>query len=203
MTSAELGLKSPVPPDDSCFQIQSKFAELLPGEAVRASEPLSMDEIAIYEAVLERWNSQSKQSLNVSNKTMPLDSDISDCECLKAIDVQSFANATRSYHHLQKNTLSSENLRIVDAEFQTAIVHDNDPHASMGKGLSVDAAVRRAFANGLFTLSEVAFDKEHHRAIVSFSFVCGSLCGSGSVWLFEKVDGTWKKAEHNCGGWIS
>jgi hypothetical protein len=52
-------------------------------------------------------------------------------------------------------------------------------------------------------MSEIAFDKEQGRALVSYSFVCGSLCGSGGVWLFEKVDGVWKKSERVCGGWIS
>lgn len=73
----------------------------------------------------------------------------------------------------------------------------------MRKGVSVDAAVNNAFKNGLFELSEIAFDKAHRRAIVSYSFVCGSLCGNGGVWLFEKVDGVWKKSENVCGGWIS
>jgi hypothetical protein len=38
-------------------------------------------------------------------------------------------------------------------------------------------------------MSEIAFDKEQQRALVGYSFECGSLCGSGGVWLFEKFDG--------------
>lgn len=202
LTPAQLALKPLSPPDDSCFQIQRTFSELPTKDPVRSSGPLGVDELAIYEAVLEHWNSRG-ELLNVSDKTTPLDGNTSDCECLKAVDVRSFADATRSYHQLKRDSFTSKNLRLVDAELQSAHVHDNDPHASMEKGLSVDAAVKRAFANGLFTVSEVAFDNERNRAIVSFSFVCGSLCGSGNVWLFEKVDGAWKKSEHTCGGWTS
>lgn len=203
LTPSELLLKLPPPPDDSCFQIQRALADAAPDKVVRESSVLSADEITIYEAVLERWNSKSSKPLNLSNRTTPLDRNISDCECLKGMDVQSLAKATRSFRFLTRGDLPSRTIRLVDAELQTAIVRDNDPHNLMRKGVSVDAAVNNAFKNGLFELSEIAFDKAHRRAIVSYSFVCGSLCGNGGVWLFEKVDGVWKKSENVCGGWIS
>jgi hypothetical protein len=81
-------------------------------------------------------------------------------------------------------------------------VHDNDPRNWIGKGNSVESAVNNAFDSGLFSLSQIAFDKQHRRALVMYSFVCGSLCGSG-VWLFENVNGEWKRIEHLCGGWVS
>jgi hypothetical protein len=63
--------------------------------------------------------------------------------------------------------------------------------------------VEEAFANGLFTLSEIAFDTESNRALVSYSFICGSLCGSGNTWVFEKIGGEWKRVDRSCGGWVS
>jgi hypothetical protein len=73
----------------------------------------------------------------------------------------------------------------------------------MGQGKSVEGAVANAFANGLFFLSEIAFDREHMHALVRFSFVCGSLCGSGATTLFEKVGSQWKRTDRTCGSWVS
>ena len=101
------------------------------------------------------------------------------------------------------DVLGRNNIRLVDANKQAVIVQSNDPNHSIREGKSVKAAVNRAFSTGLFSMSEIALDKEQQRALVSYSFVCGSLCGSGGVWLFEKVDGAWKKSEHVCGGWVS
>ena len=92
---------------------------------------------------------------------------------------------------------------LVDADKQAVIVHSNDPNNSIREGKSVEIAVNVAFSTGLFSMTEIAFDKEQRRALVSYSFVCGSLCGSRGVWLFERVDGVWKKSERACGGWIS
>ena len=202
LTPTELALKTPAPPDDSCFQTQVALAELGDKKAIRDATPLTADELAIYKTVLARWNEGPRSSLNVSSRTMPLDRDISDCDCLKGMDVQSLAKATRSFHVLTRDVLTN-GARLVDAEFQSAIVVRNDPMNSIRNGSSVDSAVEQGFSNGLFELSEIAFDKERRRAIVSYSFVCGSLCGSGGTWLFEKVDGIWKKSERMCGGWVS
>jgi hypothetical protein len=205
LTPSELSLKPILPPNDSCFQVQRTLADLSlrAVRPLRELAPLGVDERAIYTAVLERWNPEPLKRLNVSNRTVPLDHNISDCTCLTAVDLASFARATRSFHLLSPDVLTSKSIKLVDAELQRAIVQTNDPHNSMSQGLSVHAAVDRAFADGLFQLSEIAFDREHRRAILSYSFVCGSLCGSGGVWLFDKVDGVWKRLEHDCGGWVS
>jgi hypothetical protein len=99
--------------------------------------------------------------------------------------------------------LSPDKLPSVDADKQAVIVQSNDPSNSIREGKSVETAVNGAFSTGLFSMSKIAFDKEQRRALVSYSFVCGSLCGNGGVWLFEKVDGVWKKSERVCGAWIS
>ncbi len=38
--------------------------------------------------------------------------------------------------------------------------------------------------------------------VVSYRFWCGSLCGNGATWVFEKVGKQWKKTD-SCGDWIS
>jgi hypothetical protein len=66
----------------------------------------------------------------------------------------------------------------------------------------VDQSLKRAFGSALFELSEIVFDKEHRRAVVSYSFVCGELCGNGSTLVLNKVGQGWKVAKR-CGGWVS
>ncbi len=122
---------------------------------------------------------------------------------MKGIEPQAIASAAHSFRILTGYVLGGKNVRLVDADKQAAIVQSNDPSNSIREGKSVETAVNRAFSTGLFSMSEIAFDNEQRRALVSYSFVCGSLCGSGGVWLFEKVDGVWKKSERVCGGWIS
>jgi len=199
-------LTPPTPPDDTCDQIQRILAGSPNLKPVRSTNPLSADDVAIYQDVLERWNSGSPGLLNVSNRTYPIEREVRefpDCGCLKGIEVQSIANAARSFHVLTTGLLRGRAIRLVDADKQAVIVRTNDPDNSMREGKSVETAVRGAFSAGLFSMSEVVFDKDHRRALVSYSFVCGSLCGSGGVWLFEKVDGVWKKLDRVCGGWVS
>jgi hypothetical protein len=206
LTPSELAAKRPMPtapPDDVCAQMQRALAGSLTKKPVRNKNPLSADDVAIYEEILERWNSKSRSPLNVSNRTFRLDRGLSDCDCLKGIEPQSIENAANSFHILTGDVLGRKSIRFVDAGKQAVVIHSNDPDNPIREGKRVEAAVNEAFSTGLFSVSEIAFDKEHRRALVSYSFVCGSLCGSGGVWLFEKVDGLWKKSEHACDGWVS
>jgi hypothetical protein len=206
LTPTELAAKRltpPAPPDDICAEIQRALAGSSDEKPVRNTNPFSADEAAIYRGVLEHWNSKSPSPLNVSDRTFPIDRDLLDCDCLKGIEPQNIANAAHSFHNLMGDVLGGSNIRLVDADQQALILRNYDPSKSTHVGKSVETAVNRAFSTGLFSVSEIAFDKGHRRALVSYSFVCGSLCGSGGVWLFEKVDGVWKKSDHVCGGWIS
>jgi hypothetical protein len=169
--------------------------------------PLTPDEIAIYKAVIQQWISGSPRPLNVSTRTSPIPASLDstalgDCACTIDIQPESLLSATRSYHQLIQDTLDVEKVRLVDPRKQATIV-SNDPDNAMRRGKSANAAVEEAFTNGLFTLSEIAFDREHKHALVSYSFACGSLCGSGNTWVFEKVAGEWKKVNLACGGWVS
>jgi len=174
----------------------------------KSATPLSEDEIAIYKAVLWQYASDESRSLNVSSKTYPLDPEshmngLRNGECLKGIQLDNLAAISHTYHELPPEVLSGKNMRLVDPEKQAKIVKSNDPDRTMAKGKSVDNAVKDAFATGLFSISEIAFDKDHRYAAVSYSFWCGGLCGHGSTLVFQKAGSEWKKMERNCGGWIS
>ena len=111
--------------------------------------------------------------------------------------------ASHSIHALTRAVFPERNIRLVDADAQLTTIQHNDPHNGMAAGKSVEKAVADAFASGLFSMSEIAFDRDHRQALVSYSFVRGSLCGSGGTWLLEKVNGAWRKTDRVCGGWVS
>ena len=202
LSPGELGQKTPrppEPPDDRCPKAQRILEDST--EPVRLQRSLTTDEAAIYASLIEHWNKQ-RTPLNLSRRTIPLYRNISDCDCLKDIDFESLTRASRSFRFLPRS-ISSKFIRLVDEDSQIALVQTSDPENTIRAGGSVDAAVSEAFANGLFEVSEIAFDKTGQKAIVSYSFRCGQLCGNGGVRSFEKVNGAWKQAQQTCGGWMS
>ena len=174
----------------------------------KATTPLSADELTIYKAVLQHYSSKEAGNLHVSSTTYPLNPDsptsgLAGPDCLKGIQLENLATLSHSFHDLTPDVLTGNGMALVDPKKQAKIVHSNDPSDTIRKGKSVNNAVTDAFATALFSMSEIAFDKEHHFAVVSYTFWCGSLCANGSTIVFENVDGVWKNANRNCGGWVS
>jgi hypothetical protein len=176
-------------------------------EPIKSNTPLSADEIEIYRVLLEQYASKESGYLNISSRTYPLDAKSHrnglTPDCLRGIELENLANLARSFHDLLIEVVDGKRMRLVDPKKQAKIVRDNDPDNTMRRGLSAAKAVRQAYSTALFSLSEIAFDKEHRHAVVAYSFWCGSLCGQGSTVIFEKVGGKWKRVDHSCGGWIS
>jgi hypothetical protein len=174
---------------------------------VESTIPLSVDEIAVYKAVLQIYSADKRRNLNVSAKTYPLDPSAPTTgfdrpECLNGVQLDNLLTVSHSYHQLPPEVLPSKAMKIVDPKMQARIVHSNDPSYTTPKGKRLKDAVEAAFTTGLFSMSEIAFDKEHRFAAVRYSFWCGSLCGHGSTLVFEKVNGEWRNTR-KCGGWIS
>ena len=210
LSATELALKHINPPtawaDPDCERVRRAVRTAVgePGPKTTINVGyLSADEVAVYSTVLHQWNADAR-TLNVANRTFPLDSVSRDstCECLRGLDVESLAHAFHSFHYLTHDDFSERNIRFVDAKQFTAVQTD-DPHNGMAEGKSIEKAVDDAVGSGLFSISEIAFDREHRVALVSYEFVCGSLCGSGGTWLLEKADGVWKRTDRACGGWVS
>ena len=175
---------------------------------VKATTPLSADEVAIYNAVLRHYSGNQDAALNVSQTTYPLDpgspmSGLQGAECLKGIQLENLSTASSSFHELPPEVLPGKRMKFVDPKKQARVVHSNDPGHTIRRGQSVKDAVETAFSTALFSMSEIAFDKEHRFGVVSYRFWCGSLCGNGSTLVFEKVNGEWRNAERSCGAWIA
>lgn len=178
-----------------------------PTRPVVSQESLTSEEVSIYRTVLKDYLKGSQSTLNVAAVTEPLDE--SD-DCVKQVR---FANpsAPPSVVHRLEPSISAAKITLVDPERQRNAVKENDPQNLMKKAIDehervtdeqLEQSVKQAFRTGLFTFSEIAFDKEHRRAVVSYSFVCGMLCGHGNTMVLKRTGQSWKIAKR-CGGWIS
>ena len=190
----------------SCLLLSMVFCAVAEKKPTKNPTLLSSDEIAIYRTVLQQYAGKSGP-LNVSSETYPLDPNsemngLKRGDCLEGIELANLSTTAHSYHILPAEVLD-KNMRLVDPHKQATIVRQNDPRNVITTPSSVDSAVKRAFDTALFSLSEIAFDKDHRHAVVAYSFWCGSLCGNGSTLVFEKVGNAWKKTKRTCGGWIS
>jgi hypothetical protein len=216
LPSTALIAKLPKPPDSSgdCYQVRrdlqspSQSASSVRGRSVRITAPLSTDQVEIYRAVIRAWMSVGKEPLNVSDETFPIRVEPllseSGCGCLAGMRSEELLKSSHSFRFLTSNILVKGAVTFLSRSQQSGQVLENDPHATMRKGLSAKDAVDNAFRNGLFSLSEILFDPDGQHAIVSYSFVCGGLCGNGGTWLFEKTGRGWTKTNLQCGGgWVS
>lgn len=175
---------------------------------VKTTTPLGADELAIYKAILQQYDASDSGTLNVSATTVPLNPDsptsgLSRDGCLEDIQLENLYAASHSFHELPPEILTGTNAKLVDPKKHAKVARANDPDKTMREGKSVEDSVRGAFATGLFSMTEIAFDKDRRYAVVSYSFWCGSLCGHGKTIVFEKVNGVWRNANRNCGDWIS
>lgn len=193
---------------EGCAEIQELAGTFDPtpdahGKMSIKLSPLGADGESIYQTVINDWQSHtSGGALNVSNTTFSLTAESLNCDCLKEIHLTD-ASPFRSRHTLTSAVLKGTNARLVNPGKGARSVEASDPDVGIAKGKTVTRAVKAAFENGLFSLSEIAFDKEHRYAVVAYSFWCGSLCGSGSALVFEKIGSGWRRTDRRCGGWVS
>jgi len=176
-----------------------------------SADPLTAEQVAVYRAVLESYSNGTNTALNLADKTEALDlSD--DKDCLKGIDFDPANTSMSVVHKLDDRvTKMKKNTVLVNGELQQKKVEENDPQKLMKRAIDdgervtekqLDSSLREAFAAGLFTFSEIAFDKRHQRAVLAYSFVCGGLCGHGNTIVLKKVGEKWRRVK-TCRSWIS
>ena len=184
------------------------FAQSEEVKPTLSKNPLTAEQIAVYRAFLQFYEHGTDKELNVANTTDWLDvSELrQDSDCSESFGRVEYENAQPggpSVHTLTPNLAVAGRIVLVDPARQTEKVKQNDPSKTVHEGRSVDHAVSTAFASGLLTLSEIVFDKDHHRAVMSFSFFCGKLCGNGGIVMFKRVGQKWKITKQSCREWIS
>jgi len=178
-----------------------------------SSDPLTAEQIAVYRAVLEDYTKDSKGVLNVADRTEPLDqSGVGfDEACFKDIQAQPARDSVHVIHKLGLSLVLDKRFALVDPERQQDKIKENDPQKLVKSAIDdhqpvtdkqVDESVKRAFETGLFTLSEILFDKQQRHALVAYSFVCGGLCGNGNLLVLTRSGHKWRVTK-KCGGWVS
>ncbi len=178
-----------------------------------SNEPLTAEQVAVYRAVLEDYTKDADGALNLANKTEPLDQSglWFDRTCIKGITLEAAENTVPDVHHLDPAVALNLRIVLVDPARQEEKIKNTDLEDLVNRAIDdreevtdkqLDDSVKQAFNNGLFTLSEIAFDKEHRRAVLTYSFVCGRLCGHGNTLVLKKVGQKWKVSK-TCGGRIS
>jgi hypothetical protein len=114
-------------------------------------------------------------------------------------------------HKLDASLALGERLVFVNLDRREEKIKENDLQKLIKSAIDdhrpvtddqMNASVKLAFETGLFTVSEIIFDKGHTHALVSYSFTCGELCGQGNLLLLTKVGQIWKVSK-TCGGWVS
>jgi hypothetical protein len=178
-----------------------------------SGESLTAEQTAVYRAVLQDIQKDSKDTLNLANTTEPTwqSAGLFTGACPKTPQPQVARDSSSVVHRL--NSALAPNLKIVlvDPAAQEGKIKNGDPAILMKRVIDdrqdvpqsqIDDATERAVKNGLLTLSEIIFNKKQNRALVSYSFVCGELCGYGNVLVLTKVGEKWKIYK-TCEGWVS
>ena len=169
-----------------------------------SKSPLTPEQIAVYNVFLSAYNNGAGGIVNLGNQTIKLNLSNQDAdECLSGTKLENLAETNSTVHTIGPEAIDSKKYRLVDANQQAAQIRKNDPSRTVGEGRSIENAVSAAFASGLLEISEIAFDKEHHYAVMRFRFVCGGLCGNGATLVLEKIGDTWQRTKRSCNEWIS
>ena len=171
----------------------------IPGSSGATSN--ASDIAAIYKTFLSRWSGEKIEGpRNIAKSAdAPSADDMKQyADCAKQIgkpNTQWLAGS--SIADLRSVLGKSQSLHFINPKTW----HPLDPGALMRSGASVGSAVSAGMAQGLITLSAITFNRAHDIAVFNFSFVCGSLCGTGSIVVFQKTQSGWVQSKANCGGW--
>jgi len=174
-------------------------------------ERLAHDQVAIYRAVITEYLGGGSAGLNIQHTTELPDQDhpFFDDSCPKSI--QPKIPSPLRVHSLDQVVEGHPKWVLVDRDKQNQMVKENNPQQLVQRAVDdhekvthkeLNESVETAFKTGLFTLSEIVFDKLHQRAAVAYSFVCGELCGNGDTLILRKQGTKWKVVKR-CGGWVS
>jgi hypothetical protein len=190
------------------------------------TDPLTSEEIAIYREVLQ-YSMKKDQVLYVANKTAPRNQSDIFPECFAKINprktgmefklnefqfIYPMSIHTQSIHTLDASVTSNLGAVLVDPDKQQKLMEEiakllrNKTKFSKQvfnrKLHDLDKQSIQSIHAGLFTLSEILFDKERQYAFVVYTFDCGGLCGGGSTYILKKENGMWKIST-TCGTWMS
>ncbi len=197
--------QAPVQAMDSTQAASTDTDETEPPAPTVSKKPLTEEQVGVYHDLLMSWMQDELTTLNLAIETVPLKREgyegIQDC--LKDFDAEPMPpNVVHRFRAVDGWHIGGDKLRLVVGDLQNQEVEKNDPWNGIKNGKSIEDSVRNGFNHGLFTFSEIQFDKKHERAILTYRFYCGRLCGNGGTVVLTKKDGVWKTTGR-CHQWIS
>jgi len=178
-----------------------------------SGESLTREQAAVYRAVLQDVLSNSKDMLKLANTTEPIRQSgaLFNGACPKTSQPQVAQYSPSAVHHLDPALVQNLKIVLVEPGPQEEKIKKGDPAILMRRVIDdrqdvpqkqIDDATEQAVKNGVLTLFEIIFNKKRNRPLVSYSFVCGELCGYGNVLVLTKVGEKWKIYK-TCEGWVS
>ena len=140
------------------------------------------DEIAIYRDFLLHYPGPRDQTIGMQETTVAF------VASMAFGDEPNPPNLNLPAYHGRK--LPSEVIALTD---ENAV----SPTTAVGK--SLDPKMRSSFR---FTLSEIAFDTKHEKAVFVFAALCGCKGGQGGTVLYELKNGQWELQRPILNAWI-
>jgi hypothetical protein len=173
-----------------------------PAAAV-SRDPLTEEQKAVYRAVLAESTSEQAPQVNLSTRTVLLETSepADDEQCRKGMEMEPAATAV---HRFRAADFAQLKLKVVliDPERSQRGRRNNALSRASREGVVPEDALASEYTQGVVVLSEILFDKKHQHAIVSYRFECGELCGHGETLVLNKTKSGWKKSG-GCASWIS
>jgi|SRR5579859_2353068 len=175
-------------------------------------DPLTEEQIAIYRVVLLDYLKDAKSTINLADITDTLDDNERSFNggCPRN-DSSQARTSDAVVHRFSFSPPLDTRVKIVDPDQQQKQIAQNDPQNLLKKAIDghenvsekqLDDSVKTAFRTGLFSFSEIVFDKNHEKVLLKYAFVCGGLCGHGHTLILKKSGGTWKIIK-TCSSWVS
>ncbi len=158
-----------------------------------SDDRLTADQVAIYRTALADFRPGRGRTPQIANTTVPLRMvslgrpHSTFVSCVDGIGTPSAQDQHQLVHRLDSSLVAGTDLPLVDSsevpQMRRGPPDPKAPHL------------------GLLTLSEIAFDRDHLRAIVSYDFNCGGLCGGGKMLALTKSGEEWKISKI-CVSWM-
>lgn len=160
--------------------------------------------VEIYEAVLQSWLGTDYSPALVAEqlRSAPNTNDPEFSDCVKGLKFKEPARVTPVLKSLRGVHFARKGVRLIDPEKWHPADGPLVAHVNQGQTKSLDSDLSRAMAHSLISFSRIQFDRTGDWALLSFSSVCGPLCGTGSTLLMHRTNNTWK-VFRRCREWIS
>jgi len=159
------------------------------------------DLMAVYRAFLGSY-SKGVEHLKLARRTVPFElSSERGAECLRGLRFGK-PDSPAAVHEFDARALPSS-VTLLDSEEQERIIGNVGSKQTWRDGKLVNDPLEKAQGAGFLILSEVAFDRKHEYAVLTFRFECWGLCGNGGTVVFQKHDGKWMPSSRSCPQWAS